>query len=83
MDAPHAGIVAEGRAMNQAKSRAEAMKQAGRASSFPPEFPQLSIRGARKPGDFPSNLPLISAWTSLIGTQQSEGAKGMKKTPHL
>jgi hypothetical protein len=44
------------------------------AFHFPEEF---RLRHTVKRGgaaDFPANLLLISAWTSLIGTQQSKGA---------
>ncbi|HEV7843340.1 MAG TPA: hypothetical protein VGO69_06565 [Pyrinomonadaceae bacterium] len=44
------------------------------AFHFPEEFRLLSLIKMGGAEELPENLLLISAWTSLIGTQQSKGA---------
>jgi hypothetical protein len=74
IDAPHAGIVAEARAVNQAKLLASGVWPECLSSYFAREFRPLRGIQVAPQEYFPPNLLLISAQTSLIGTQQSSGA---------
>jgi hypothetical protein len=71
IDAPHAGIVAEARAVNQAKLLAGGVWPECLSFYFARKFRPL--RGIQPVwAEYsPPNLLLISAQTSLIGTQQS------------